>query len=129
MRFAETRDGNLLLYHLLLVSSSEPVGWLVPPTLLGDGSRHCHGINIAVAAYSLEIVVPPRLLPNMSPIERRFRGLHSHRECTNLWHHSSTNSVTVVLLKSVTQICFPSKQISFVPVAEKCTQYHAITGA
>src|SRR5881296_723920 len=25
---------------------SEPVGWfLAPPTLLGPGSRHCHGIN------------------------------------------------------------------------------------
>src|SRR5690348_2879530 len=26
--------------------SPEPVGWLLaPPTLLGRGSRHCHGIN------------------------------------------------------------------------------------
>jgi hypothetical protein len=25
--------------------SPEPVGWLALPTLLGDGSRHCHGIN------------------------------------------------------------------------------------
>src|SRR6266566_6028724 len=32
---------------------SEPVGWfLAPPTLLGPGSRHCHGINYTQNAKS-----------------------------------------------------------------------------
>src|ERR1700722_19296908 len=39
--------------------SPEPVGWLAPPTLLGSGSRHCHGINCShclLAGFSVSFV-------------------------------------------------------------------------
>jgi len=33
------------LFSAAALLSPEPVGWSAPPTLLGCGSRHCHGIN------------------------------------------------------------------------------------